>query len=157
MIKFHPGSYFRSQTGAMFHHGMARIMKLSRNLKIIRLYQKYVTNYHILWIIWVLIEYLRILVLLLLVVVAKIVVLSLLRVQHSSLPLQMRSDIRKRGFEPVARLSNAMAHYLDQRQQIRFSNIYRGCRKYFILHVLAACIVVYLLYAIGGGTTFNSL
>ena len=74
----------------------------------------------------------------------------------------MRFDIRKRGFEqvetqPLAGLSNTMAQYIGDRPHIRFSNIYRGCRKYFILHVLAVCTMIYLLYAFGGGKTNECL
>ncbi|XP_076463017.1 menorin-like [Babylonia areolata] len=39
----------------------------------------------------------------------------------------------------------------EQHPRIRFSNIYRGCKKYFILHVLVACVIIYLLVALGGG------
>lgn len=44
-----------------------------------------------------------------------------------------------------------MPQYRSGHPQIRFSVIYRTCKKYFILHVLVACLVVYLLVAIGGG------
>ncbi|KAL8610593.1 hypothetical protein ACOMHN_006312 [Nucella lapillus] len=44
-----------------------------------------------------------------------------------------------------------MPQYQSEHPQIRFSHIYRGCKKYFMLHALVACVVIYLLFAIGGG------
>ena len=52
------------------------------------------------------------------------------------------------------KISKHMASYGD-RYHFRFSNVYRSCKKYFILHFLAVALVIYLLYALAGGKTYR--